>query len=70
MNAIFGKTKGNSPSEGIPSQPFLLTPVALVLRSKETHRKAQKHKGDKYETDREESDGCYVCFGLIVGDVP
>jgi hypothetical protein len=50
--------------------PLWLSPMALVLRSKGTHRKAQKHNGDKYETDREESDGCYVCFGLIIGDVP
>jgi hypothetical protein len=41
----------------------------LDMRNKKTHRKAQKHKGNEYETDREESDGCYVRIGLIVGDV-
>jgi hypothetical protein len=35
-----------------------------------TNRKAQKLKGDEYETDWEANDGCCVRIGLIVGDVP
>jgi hypothetical protein len=56
-----GLPRGNSLS---------LNALGLCYEEQKNHRKAQKHKGDEHETNREESDGCYVCISLIVGDVP
>ena len=54
---------------GNPVPAFFVNTRGLGLEAHTKHGKAQKHKGDEYETDWEANDGCCVRIGLIVGDV-
>jgi hypothetical protein len=40
------------------------------MGNKKTVDPPKKHKGDEYETDRDETDGCCVCIGIGFGNLP